>query len=71
MPKVIDLKELMRKNPHIDAEKLQASMELQERLRAGGVSRRDYELVPPFSGRQVQVMDRDIEKQDISHMNRP
>lgn len=70
MPEIIDLEEILRNNPAIDPEELRRSMELQERLRGSGVVGRGYELVPPFSGKQVQVVDSLSEEQDITHLNR-
>jgi hypothetical protein len=55
MPKPIDLDAILEKQPQIDPKELQASRELQERL--SGAGRRGYELVPPYSGRQVQPVD--------------
>lgn len=53
----LDVLDLMKKNPHIDPQQLQESMELLQGLRDNGVSGRDYRLAPPCAGRRVRVID--------------
>src|SRR3712207_1766356 len=57
MPKTVDLADVLQKNPHIDPAKLEENLRLAEELRRRGVIRRSYELVPPFGGRRVQVVE--------------
>ncbi len=68
MPERIDLAEIVKKNPHIDPKQLRESMELLEELRSRGVSERGYQLVPPFSGRRVQVIDNSAEDPRTVHL---
>lgn len=70
MPKRIDLDEIVEKNPHVDPEKLRESMELLEELRNRGVYERGYQLVPPFSGRRIQVIDNSAEDPRTVHLKR-
>lgn len=70
MPEVIDVAEVLRNNPNIDPQELHRSMEILEGLKGRGVSGRNYELVPPFSGKRVQVVDTLAEEGNVSHLNR-
>ena len=54
MPKAIDLDAVLEKQPQIDPEELKAARELREQLRN---RHRKYQLVPPFGGRRVRVID--------------
>lgn len=49
--------EILRKNPQIDREELDEARELLRRLREHGAHRKDYDLVPPFGGRRVTILD--------------
>ena len=72
MPEKINLAEVLAENPHVDPQQLNESMELLEKLRGCGVQGRGYELVPPFGGRRVQVVDTLTEDNDprTIHLNR-
>ncbi len=70
MPQTVDLEEIIRNNPHVDPRQLRESMELLEELRKRGVSERGYQLVPPFSGKRVQVVDNSSEDPRTVHLNR-
>jgi hypothetical protein len=54
MPKVIDKKELLRLNPHIDRKKLQESLLITEQLADSGVKMSEYHLASPFSRRRIK-----------------
>lgn len=49
--------EILRQNPQIDREEVDEARELLRRLREQGAHRKDYDLVPPFGGRRVTVLD--------------
>lgn len=51
---VDDVSDIIRKNPNIDTEKISEVRELLRVLRAQGVSRTRYNLIPPFR-RQMYV----------------
>lgn len=70
MPKPLDLAEILKNNPQIDPEQLDQSIELLEELRNHGVSRRAYELVPPFAGKRVRVVDSSSEDPRTIHLHR-
>jgi hypothetical protein len=70
MPKTLNLDEILKNNPQVDPEQLDQSVELFEELRNQGVSRRAYELVPPFAGRRVRVADRSSEDPRTIHLHR-
>lgn len=71
MPKKVDLAEILKKNPHIDPAKLGENITLAEELRRRGISRRSYELVPPFGGRRAQVVEDSSEDDPRTvHLNR-
>jgi hypothetical protein len=70
MPKRIDLTDIIKKNPRVDPKQLRESMELLEELRNRGVSERGYQLVPPFSGKRVHVVDSSSEDPRTVHLNR-
>lgn len=70
MPKKVSLKDILRLHPEIDPKKLRESLETQKRLRDRGFAEKGYELVPPFTGKRVQVLDTLPDIGDISHLNR-
>ena len=70
MPKALDLDGILKNNPQVDPEQLDQSIELLEELRNQGVSRRAYELVPPFAGRRVRVVDGLSEDPRTIHLHR-
>ena len=45
---MIDVAKIVVKNPKVDAEKVSEARKLVQILRAHGVSRRGYNLLPPF-----------------------
>jgi hypothetical protein len=49
--------EILRQNPQIDLDELDEARELLRRLRDQGSHRKDYDLVPPFGGHRVTVLD--------------
>lgn len=53
MSKVIDKKEILRLNPHIDRDKLEQSILLGQKLSDIGVKTTDYKLASPFSRRRI------------------
>lgn len=57
MPKEFDLEDVLRRNPHIDRERVKEAQELIRRLREKGVQRKGYDLAPPFGGRRVIAKD--------------
>jgi hypothetical protein len=71
MPKKVNLAEILKKNPHVDAKQLSDSMELLEELRSYGVTKRSYELAPPNGGRRAQAVDSTCEPDPRTvHLNR-
>jgi hypothetical protein len=70
MPEIIELQDILRIQPSVDPDRLRESMELQEQLKNHGALRRGYELVPPFSGKRVEVMDTLSECRHTSGDNR-
>jgi len=58
MPKKLNIKELLKANPSVDAEKLAETLKLIRELKQSGVIvNRGYDLAIPFSKRVVQVDD--------------
>lgn len=70
MPKKVELSEIIEKNPHVDPKQLHRSMELLEELREQGVTGRGYELVPPYGGVRVRVVDSSSEDPRTIHLTR-
>lgn len=54
MAKVIDEKDLLKLNPHIDKKMLRESMIITKLLLDSGVVMTDYRLVSPFSRRRIR-----------------
>ena len=51
------IKEILKKNPRIDAKALKEGFDLGEQLRRMGVSRRGYRLTYPFRRKQMHTSD--------------
>lgn len=60
---VNDVLKMARKNPNVDIEKVLETRELLRKLRARGVSRPGYNLIPPFR-RQMHVKSRHGKAED-------
>ncbi len=54
MSEVIDEKELLRLNPHIDRKKLKESILISQQLANSGVKMSEYRLASPFSRRRIR-----------------
>lgn len=58
MPKKLNIKELLKANPSVNAEKLAETLKMIRELKQSGVIiNRGYDLAIPFSKRVVQVDD--------------
>jgi len=55
----LNIKQIIKENPRIDARKLKEGMELLEELRRAGLPRPRYRLAPPFERRRI-TLTRDI-----------
>jgi hypothetical protein len=53
----VTAEDILRQNPQIDRDQLEEMRETLRRLREQGARRKDYDLVPPFGGRRVTVLD--------------
>ena len=51
MPKHLELDEILALNPQVDEQLLNQSKELLSKLRQAGISKRNYNLVSPYSRR--------------------
>lgn len=57
MTERLTLEQILRKNPRVDREDLDEAREMLARLREHGAHRKEYDLVSPFGGRRVTVLD--------------
>lgn len=57
MSKRLNPDEILRQNPQIDRDDLDEAREMLRRLQEQGAHRKDYDLIPPFGGRRVTVLD--------------
>ena len=55
MAKKLNLEEILKNNPRVNADRLQRSRELRKRLRAAGVRGAGYNLALPFERRRVRA----------------
>ena len=55
MTKLPDIEELIKSNPKIDREQLEAGLDLIRRIREGGSPGAGYRLVPPGTGRRTHA----------------
>ncbi len=55
MPQKLDLKEILKKNPHINPQKLAEAVKLTEQLRDLGVTKRGYRLASPLTRKRVTI----------------
>jgi len=72
MSKRITLDDILKANPHIPEEKLEAYRSALRALRSRGLSGHRYGLVPPFAGRRVSVQsdaDQDPRTVELRVMN--
>lgn len=53
----LNLDQVLGKNPQIDRDELDEAREMLRRLQEQGFHRKDYDLVLPFGGRRVKVLD--------------
>ncbi len=51
------IKKLAAKNPKVDVAQLLESLRMTAKMRRLGISGPGYRLVPPYSGRRVQIVD--------------
>ncbi len=49
--------DILRQNPQVDRDELNEARDMLRRLREQGAHRKEYDLVPPFGGRRVTVLD--------------
>ena len=57
MSDYVTAEDILRQNPQIDRNELEEMRETLRRLREQGARRKDYDLVPPFGGRRIIVVD--------------
>lgn len=55
MVQKLNLREILKKNPHIKPQKLAEAAELTEKLRNLGVTKRGYRLASPLTRKRVAV----------------
>jgi hypothetical protein len=70
MKKIPSVKKIIKKNPKVDAKQLAEGMKLFEELRKAGLQRRRYSLVPPFTGKRVQIVDASVDEAHTIHLPR-
>lgn len=71
MNRRMDLEEILRQNPQINEQELDKAREMLRRLQDQGVHRKEYDLIPPFGGRRVTVLD-DVRANSLpSRVRRP
>ncbi len=56
MPKTIDKKEILKRNPHIKKSELDASIALTQQLVKSGIQMSGYNLAPPFSNSRIKKL---------------
>lgn len=54
MPKTIDKKEILKRNPYIKKAQLDASIALAQQLMESGIRAPGYNLASPFSPRRIR-----------------
>ena len=54
MPKIIDKKEILKRNPHIKETQLDDSIALTQQLKSSGIQASGYNLASPFSRRRIK-----------------
>jgi hypothetical protein len=60
MPKTIDKHEILKRNPHINKSKLDASIALTQQLITSGIQVSAYNLASPFSRRRINELKADF-----------
>jgi hypothetical protein len=50
---LFDVRDVLARNPHIDADRVKRVTVVIERLRAQGIGRKEYDLALPSGGRRV------------------
>lgn len=68
MPKEVDLGEILDRNPQVDPDRLEHTMETLRRLHEKGFRRKEYELASPFGGRRVSVQDGTRREPRLGHL---
>ena len=57
MPRKVNIKEILKKNLHINAEQFKDSLQLTEELRKLGLTRRGYQLTSPLVRGRIHIVD--------------
>ena len=57
MPTTLDREDILRRNPGVDADELDATTRLRESIERQGGSRKSYELQPPFGAPRTEPSD--------------
>lgn len=70
MPKKINIKNILKKNPKVDKRELEKGFELLENLKKMGLAKKGYKLVSPCERQRVQVNDGIAEDPRTIHLNR-
>ena len=58
MPEKLNVEEIIARNPNINQEMLERVMELEAAMRAIGVQRKSYDIMPPFRRRPVPTQQK-------------
>ena len=66
MPKKFNLKNILKKNPHINKEDMAKSVSLAEELRKTGLRPRGYQLLSPFERQQVKTGDEEFDHRTVN-----
>lgn len=65
MHKQVDLKDILKKNPHINKEDLARNQDLAKELRKMGAQPRGYRLAPPFERKRAPIGKEDDDPRTI------
>lgn len=71
MPNEFDLEDVLKRNPHIDRDRVEKATRLLRRLREKGLHRKGYELAPPFGGRRAVPKDAAPTPAKLARSRRP
>lgn len=56
MPKKIDIEDILKQNPQVDPSKLKEGIELSEKLKEMGFTRKGYDLATPEERRKAHAI---------------